>query len=171
MSNEGASSIADVDHPPEPEKTGVAPDSQKAGSLQVTALPVVRPDDKNAGLQGSNVVARFASALINQSGQQLAQVVDVFSNSIDRQLDRAHEANEKLQKELRDEQVAHAHTEERLKTVLQKDRKAAFLNALGGVLLGYGLTDIANTPGQIFSVLGVVLLVVGCLPLLPGGKD
>lgn len=170
MSNEVASAIADADRSPEPEKTGVAPDSQKAGSPQVTVLPV-RLEDKNAGLQASNVVSLFVSALIDQNGQQLTQVVEVFGNSIDRQLDHALEANEKLQKELRTEQVAHARTEEQLKTILQKDRKAAFLNALGGVVLGYGLSEITSTHGMIFSALGIVLLVVGCWPLLPRGKN
>ncbi len=108
---------------------------------------------------------------MNQSGQQLAQVVEVFSNNIDRQFDRAHETNEKLQKELRDEQVAHARTEEQLKVVLKKDRTGALLNILGGALLGYGLSDISSTSGKIFSALGFVLLVISSRSLFPWSKE
>jgi hypothetical protein len=171
MADEGTCSISEPSRSPEPEKTGVAPESQQAGSVQVTILPAVRPDDKSAGLQESNVVSRFASALMNQSGQQLAQVVEVFSNNIDRQFDRAHETNEKLQKELRDEQVAHARTEEQLKVVLKKDRTGALLNILGGALLGYGLSDISSTSGKIFSALGFVLLVISSRSLFPWSKE
>jgi len=116
-------------------------------------------------------VLRFVSALVSQSGQQLTQVVDVFGNSIDRQLDREHETNEKLQKELRDEKVAHARTEERLKAVLGKDRTGALLNVLGGALLGYGLSDISSTSGKIFSALGFVLLVISSWSLFPWSKE
>lgn len=170
MADEGASSIADSNHSPEPEKTGAAPESQKAGPPRITVLPAVRSDDKSVGLQESHV-SHVISALLNQSGQQLAELAQVVGAHVDRQLDRAHEAIDKLQEGLRDEKVAHARTEERLKAVLGKDRTGALLNVIGGAVLGYGLNDLDHTPGKVLCAIGVVLLVISSWPLLPWSKD
>jgi len=143
MADEDTPLIANSSQSPEPEKTGVAPNSQEAAATHVTLLPVVRQDEKNAGLQGSNVTSMFL-ALLSQNDQKLLELAQIVGNSVDRQSDHAQETISKLQKELGDERVAHARTDERLKTVLRKDRISAFLTALGGTVLGYGLSDLGK---------------------------
>lgn len=170
MTEKSSPPVTDQELPAEPEKTGATPNSQKAGSTEVTVLPAIRGDEQRTGLYGSNVASIF-SALQNQSGQQLQNVLQIVGDGIDRQLVRNDETIEKVQAALRDETVAHARTDERLKNALRKSGTSAFLNGLGGAFLGYGLGNYEHGPGILCIVLGVLLLAVGCWPLFPGSKE
>jgi len=130
-------------------------------------LPAVRAE--TGGLRPSSV-ADLLTALQNQSGQQLRDVCQIVGDGIDRQLERNAQTIEKLQTALRNEQVAHARTDERLTNALVKSGTSASLNALGGALLGYGLGSFEHTTGKIFSAVGILLVGVGCWPLWPSWK-
>ena len=169
MADDSTPSNPDSNHSPEPEKTGVTPESQTA-STQIAVLPAVGSGEQRTGLSGTNVLTSAVAVLLNQGGHQLSEVVQIFTSDYERRFDAANATNQRLQEELRDEKVAHARTEERLKTVLERDRRSAFITVIGGAFFGLGISEFSQTQGQIFFCIGLVLIAVGCWPLRPRWK-
>lgn len=99
----------------------------------------------------------------------VADFLRAFGRDAQWRLEEEIRRGDALQDRLADERVAHARTDERLRTGQLMSGAHAFLQVIGGAFLGYGFGRLDSPNPWIgvgFIVPGVVMIAAGCWPVL-----
>jgi hypothetical protein len=152
----------DPENLPHPEEVG-AREGQRPGDPHQALVPADVVAAGRGGLQPSTLLDDLHTVL--RLGRQVGPVAGAIFRDIDRRLRRADE----LQEDLTAEKVAHARTDERLRSGQLQSSAHAFLTALGGAFLGFALPELKKDPSWfdgLIALIGVAMLVVGCWPIV-----
>jgi len=96
-------------------------------------------------------------------------VFGALGREANRRLDAAQGRGDRLQEELMREKVAHARTDERLRTGQMQSGAQLLLQIVGSVALGYGLARLetaATWAALAWCVSGLIIAVFGCWPII-----
>lgn len=138
-------------------------EGQQAGGSHQALVPEDIIETEGGGLSAVTFFEDLHAVL--RLGRQVGPVLRVVFRDADRRLRRG----DRLQEELTDERVAHARTDERLRQGQMQAGTQAFLTALGGTILGFGLAELRAHPSWfdgVTAAVGLVMIAVGTWPIL-----